>query len=1378
MDLNRKILNIRLLSTMLLVMCALILSAQDSADLYVNGTVKDYFSRKKISGVKVKVLQDGQNFESLVTSSNGKYEFFLPLDHDYQIIFEKDGMVTKRIAIDSRGIPEEDRRGGFAMNPDMSLFDNIDGIDFSMLDQPIGKGKYDPERGNIEFDVAYTQRIQSEIMRLMREVERANDEAAKEADKEAEALAKLEEDFAKFMADGRNEMTKKSYEKAVDAFQGAVGLKPDDPEAKAALADAQKALDEQLAAEERDSKYNDFIDRGDAAFDSKNWEDAVNAYNEASQVKPDERYPKDQIAKAEAELEKERQRAADEAAVASLIKEGDDAMASESFDTAISKYEEALSIIPGNQEAKDKLDEAREAKAQFEASAAERALYDATIAKADGLFDKEDYAASIPEYEAASKIFPDEAYPKDRIAEAQTRIEQLEAEAAAAAELADKQAEFDRLMSEADANRAKQAFDEAIGGYEDALKIFPDDSDSAKKLEDTKNEKDAYLAAQEADERYQSLISEADKLFTAEDWEASIPIYQEASQVKDEVYPKEQIAEAERLIEEKRLKEEEEARLAAEAAELAEKQAAYDELIADGQKAMDKEEFEEAIDDFTKALDIFPDDEAAQEAKGLAEEALANALALAAEAEALAAKQAEYDQHMADGESAFKKESYDEAISAYERALRVFPDDSEALAAKERAETARADMLAQMEEDARREAEEAAAAAKQAEYDGFMAEGRSSFDAEDYEDAIQAFQNALSVFSDDLEAQEMIARAEKARDEKLAADEAARLAAEADAAEAEKMERYQDAMSRAEGSMESESFEEAISAYEEALGVIPGDKPATRGKEEAEKALEDYLARLADEEARQAELAAMEAEAAEEKALRDRFNKLVSQGDAAMAVETFEPAVDNYEQALEIFPEDGPTQRKLEKAIKALDDAAARKAADEAARLAEEERLAELEAERLLAEAEEDKRRRQEELDREYDEAIREGDRALAQKSYLEARTYYEDAQEIKPDESYPPAQIEKIALLIEQAEEEERLRKEREAQAEALAAERGFRKGDDLKDSREQELDEEMRRAREEALRAKWDAMTSDKEAWNESRGQMKDEAGYRVEENEELVQGYRERLREDRQRFNEEASERAEDMMGYKEGLAAQRERVVDRGDSRRSDARENSMEIAEDRKRMTEAYYTSGEHYQDHLKKVSDYQRFKEDMIEDGLALQEDRAEESSKNKQEVLKTMSEFQGDGAERTEEYAEEILKTKEDIQEYRAERNAETKEDNTRWIENLKEDQVILQERLRESSDDTRASNLDEVRSKETYRKEKGPMDVAQTDLAKEFPQGVTEEVYEEGNKSVIRRIVVVGNKANEYHKVQSISGTYYFKNGRSITEHLWRLESDKVLE
>jgi hypothetical protein len=125
---------------MLLVMCALILSAQDSADLYVNGTVKDYFSRKKISGVKVKVLQDGQNFESLVTSSNGKYEFFLPLDHDYQIIFEKDGMVTKRIAIDSRGIPEEDRRGGFAMNPDMSLFDNIDGIDFSMLDQPIGKG--------------------------------------------------------------------------------------------------------------------------------------------------------------------------------------------------------------------------------------------------------------------------------------------------------------------------------------------------------------------------------------------------------------------------------------------------------------------------------------------------------------------------------------------------------------------------------------------------------------------------------------------------------------------------------------------------------------------------------------------------------------------------------------------------------------------------------------------------------------------------------------------------------------------------------------------------------------------------------------------------------------------------------------------------------------------------------------------------------------------------------------------------------------------------------------------------------------------------------------------------------------------------------------
>ena len=71
---------------------------------------------------------------------------------------------------------------------------------------------------------------------------------------------------------------------------------------------------------------------------------------------------------------------------------------------------------------------------------------------------------------------------------------------------------------------------------------------------------------------------------------------------------------------------------------------------------------------------------------------------------------------------------------------------------------------------------------------------------------------------------------------------------------------------------------------------------------------------------------------------------------------------------------------------------------------------------------------------------------------------------------------------------------------------------------------------------------------------------------------------------------------------------------------------------------------------------------------------------------------------------------------------------------------------------------------------KPKGYQDYKLSKLAQEYPPGVTEESYTEGNKVIIRRVVVRGNKADEYSKVIAKWGTFYFKNGQSITETMWR--------
>ena len=57
--------------------------------------------------------------------------------------------------------------------------------------------------------------------------------------------------------------------------------------------------------------------------------------------------------------------------------------------------------------------------------------------------------------------------------------------------------------------------------------------------------------------------------------------------------------------------------------------------------------------------------------------------------------------------------------------------------------------------------------------------------------------------------------------------------------------------------------------------------------------------------------------------------------------------------------------------------------------------------------------------------------------------------------------------------------------------------------------------------------------------------------------------------------------------------------------------------------------------------------------------------------------------------------------------------------------------------------------------------------ELAKKYPQGVTEEVSKEGNNKITKRIVVKGNTGDMYVKKEtSFGAVYYFKNEATITE------------
>ena len=69
---------------------------------------------------------------------------------------------------------------------------------------------------------------------------------------------------------------------------------------------------------------------------------------------------------------------------------------------------------------------------------------------------------------------------------------------------------------------------------------------------------------------------------------------------------------------------------------------------------------------------------------------------------------------------------------------------------------------------------------------------------------------------------------------------------------------------------------------------------------------------------------------------------------------------------------------------------------------------------------------------------------------------------------------------------------------------------------------------------------------------------------------------------------------------------------------------------------------------------------------------------------------------------------------------------------------------------------------------------------LALEYPEGITEKMYQRKNtrgdviEVTIIRIVVRGSQGDEYKKVTSKWGSYYFKNNLVISEYIWDSETN----
>jgi len=231
---------------------------------------------------------------------------------------------------------------------------------------------------------------------------------------------------------------------------------------------------------------------------------------------------------------------------------------------------------------------------------------------------------------------------------------------------------------------------------------------------------------------------------------------------------------------------------------------------------------------------------------------------------------------------------------------------------------------------------------------------------------------------------------------------------------------YEKLMLEGDDRMAGTKFEEAMTKYNAALGLFPSDKPAQDKYDEAERKFREQQANKNNEA---------------------RYAQLIKDGDAQFKNQSWEAAQSKFTEALSIksnapYPAaqleeiqrklDGLEQEKKYKALIAQADgefneenyATCISTYKEALKLKSDEVYPkkQIDIAQAAIDAIANDKNKQEEIERRYKALIASADDLFAEKQYQEAINKYESASDVKPEENYPIAQIDKAKKVLEAA--------------------------------------------------------------------------------------------------------------------------------------------------------------------------------------------------------------------------------------------------------------------------------------------------------------------------------------------------------------------------
>ena len=229
-----------------------------------------------------------------------------------------------------------------------------------------------------------------------------------EIDQILEDIARKRMAFDKAVAAGDAAFKEQGYDMALTKYQAALEIIPEELYPQQKIEEINGIL-AQMA--DQQARYESLVEQGDQAFTAADYETSISLFTQANAIYAHETYPPQKIEEARAALAKiQREK---DVAYQKAIDKGDKSFRSKKWDPAKLAYQEASEIKPEELYPQEKL---AEINAILEKELlAQQKEYDRYIADGERFYGTKYYQESILSFEKALTVFPFEKYPAEMI---------------------------------------------------------------------------------------------------------------------------------------------------------------------------------------------------------------------------------------------------------------------------------------------------------------------------------------------------------------------------------------------------------------------------------------------------------------------------------------------------------------------------------------------------------------------------------------------------------------------------------------------------------------------------------------------------------------------------------------------------------------------------------------------------------------------------------------------------------------------------------------------------------------------------------------------------------------------------------------------------